>query len=613
MTEESWREEIDELRARVERLEAELELGRNSAAPAASVPPLRRESAEEERREDTATSPDVAPLPERAATTAAGPSDLSLPASPGGASGGGLNPVVIIAAVGAAVFLAGAAFLLRFAIEKGWVGPTARFSFGIVVGLALGLLAARYLLRGARGLGTSLLAAGLGTLEFTLYVGAFRYAFYGAGTGFALSAAVCVGAGALAVRARFQEAFVVTYLVAFLSPFVFSTGVFHPIALSAFELVLFLAALGVAQLAPEVRRWTVSRWLVGGTQAAIQLAVGIGAAGAKEPEILLLLVAFLAFAAVWSWRPVEKKVPASSPTLLWLFLSIAALGACAWQWNALGASRHSFVLPVLLLAAIQLGLVPAVRKGLGGEGGEAGLIVVAAALVAAAVPIGLEWSWAGPVWGLFAVALLWGSIWLEKRGPETHFEANGLAVAGVLIGLAATIRWVAMVALGKSAFGGGATPFFNAAFATALFAALAAAFLARSRRAEVSLGFVWLELLANIAVALEVAAAAGRLGASDHGQLVAITLVWALSGALQWLAGLRRQAGILRIGLLNAGYAAIGMAVIKLTFVDLAQESLALRALVFLVAGGIFLASALVAHRLSARAPVSLDHGGGSG
>jgi uncharacterized membrane protein len=79
---------------------------------------------------------------------------------------------------------------------------------------------------------------------------------------------------------------------------------------------------------------------------------------------------------------------------------------------------------------------------------------------------------------------------------------------------------------------------------------------------------------------------------------ITITLVLALSGALQWLSGVRREASEGRVALLAAGYAWLGIASMKLVLADLAQADTPLRALAFLGVGAIFLVAALVAHRL---------------
>ncbi|WP_243385026.1 hypothetical protein [Geothrix alkalitolerans] len=75
-----------------------------------------------------------------------------------------------------------------------------------------------------------------------------------------------------------------------------------------------------------------------------------------------------------------------------------------------------------------------------------------------------------------------------------------------------------------------------------------------------------------------------------------MTLVWALSGAWQWMRGLgQREAA--RRALLAAGYAWMGIASFKLIVSDLDRADTPLRALAFLGVGAIGMAAAILAHR----------------
>ena len=81
---------------------------------------------------------------------------------------------------------------------------------------------------------------------------------------------------------------------------------------------------------------------------------------------------------------------------------------------------------------------------------------------------------------------------------------------------------------------------------------------------------------------------------------IAMTLVWALSGAWQWMRGLGQE-GEARRALLIAGYAWMGIASFKLIVSDLDRADTPLRALAFLGVGGIGMAAAILANRRRAR------------
>jgi uncharacterized membrane protein len=75
-----------------------------------------------------------------------------------------------------------------------------------------------------------------------------------------------------------------------------------------------------------------------------------------------------------------------------------------------------------------------------------------------------------------------------------------------------------------------------------------------------------------------------------------MTLVWALSGAWQWMRGLGKR-NAARQALMIAGYVWMGLASLKLIASDLDRADTPLRALAFLGVGGIGMAAAILANR----------------
>lgn len=511
------------------------------------------------------------------------------------------NPVIFIAAAGAGIFLIGALFFLRYAVEQGWVGPELRFLMGLLAGGAITALAANRLLKGVRLLGAAVLLAGLGTLVFSFYAGAFLYHFFPPPLGLAAVGCAALVAGALAARTGSPAAFGVSFLAAFVAPFVFSQGGHHEVALSVYLLVLMAAALTLPYLAKAGARWAVSRWLV-------LVPVWLALAGASSQLLkedagsyLALLIAHYVAAGLWIWLPGAGEKP-STPTLLWFPLSLGMTGLTAWLWHQLGLDASWFALPVLGFGAINLGLVKPLRARLGGRQADLGLLVLAGGHLALAVPVALEWRWVGPLWGAFAVLLAWAAGRAEELPDWEGQEALSLRLLALGMSILATLRWMvaAVDSYDWSYWGGpkGVTPFFNGCFATALLAALAWGLLARRGRVAGVFGFLGLQFVGNVALAFEVARLAREMGADRRGAAIAITLVWALSGALQWLRGLTQRTKALRLGLSIAGYAWLGIASFKLIALDLSESSMALRALVFLGVGAIFLAAALLGQRI---------------
>ena len=107
-----------------------------------------------------------------------------------------ISPVVWIAGIGASIFLFGAVFFFRWAIQQGWVGAELRFVLGLLAGGGISAFAAKLILGDSRRLGVALLLAGLGTLQFTFRAGALEYHFYAAPLGLAATALITLLAGA---------------------------------------------------------------------------------------------------------------------------------------------------------------------------------------------------------------------------------------------------------------------------------------------------------------------------------------------------------------------------------------------------------------------------------
>jgi uncharacterized membrane protein len=570
-------EELDRRLAKLESQVAwlmEQAQGRTSSAPipeTAPAPPLR---------------PVPRPFPPR---SAAPPRPPSKP----------FNPTVWIAAAGSGIFLIGVIFFLVWSIQKGWLGPEMRLLLGLATGVALTLVAGRLILGNGRNLGVAVLLAGLGTLQFSFRAGAFNYHFFPATLGLVGVAVVTLLAGALAARAKSGGALCVALGSGLLAPIVFSQGGNHQVALAVYLAVLMASALAVPYLSGQGARWGTARWLaLWGTW--ILLAVSCYEVPAADAAtLLLLLIVHLALSGLWIWLPGVEEKPVT-PTLLWILTSVAATSLGAALWSRLGWPAEWYAGPVLLLAATHLAMVKPLRARLDGRQADLGLLVLAVGHLACAVPIALAWNWVGPLWALLALGLAWAS----PRAAEGDFaeEASALRTLAFGMALLASLRW--LVHGFDLWFDPSRTPFANAVFIEGALGTLAWLLLARRGGPSGAVAVLGLELLGNLTLAFECAHLVRfmRGGAADEevqrAASITITLILALSGALQWLSGVRCERSAARTALLAAGYAWLGIASVKLVLLDLAQATTPLRALAFLGVGAIFLVAALLGHRL---------------
>jgi hypothetical protein len=446
----------------------------------------------------------------------------------------------------------------------------------------------------------ALLLAGLGTLQFTFRAGAMEYHFYAAPIGLAATTLVTLLAGALAARGRSGGALTVSLVSGLAAPLVFSQGGHHEVALAGYLAVLMAAALAVPYLARTGGAWHGARWTALLGVWLLLLPACAGGLKADAGTLGLLLILHLLLAGLWAWLPRTEDVP-GTPTVLWLVASILATTYGWLLWKRLDLTPETFALPVIAVAALNLALVQPLRRRLENRRADWGLLALAAGHLALAVPVALAWRWVGPLWGAFALGLAWASL----KAEDGHFaeEATALRWLAAALALATTLRWAFHGLDGFLFHGGTLTPFINPAFAEGALAAAAWWMLTRRGGPLGLMAFLALEVTANVTLAFEAARVVqwfqgpASLGyGPSRAASIAMTLVWALSGAWQWMRGLA-QRDAARQALMIAGYAWMGLASFKLIVSDLDHADAPLRALAFLSVGGIGMAAAILANR----------------
>jgi uncharacterized membrane protein len=512
------------------------------------------------------------------------------------------NPAVIIGAIGAGIFLLGIIFFL--AVSLILIGPELRFLLGLFTGAGITAFASRLVLRGTRKLGICLLVAGLGTLQFSCYVGAFTYDFFSPTFGLLAVAIISIFTGALAGRVKSAGTFLVAYLSAFLAPFIFSTGSHNVVALSIYMLVLGFASLALPYLSKVGGRWSIVRWitvlslwgLLGGIASDFQVI--------DAKALFLLVGAHYLVTGLWIWLPKYDAEKPSSPTLLWFIVSLAMTSISWFYWKALGWPATWFSLMALLFAAVNIALVRPLRARFGSRQADLGLLVLAAGHLSLAIPIALEWRWVGLLWGAFALGLAWACEKAEHMREWEEEEQFNLRLLALGMALLASVRWVwagaqHWFAVFESTIPETAKPpILNGVFALSLLLCAAWFFLSRRKAPLNVLGFLALEAIGNISLAFEAAYLLRWMNMGERSANVIITLVWTLSGAIQWLRGINGQRNALNKALEIVGYLLLAVASMKLIFIDMTGTNPALRALAFLAVGGIFLVAALIANQV---------------
>lgn len=587
-------QEINQVMATVARLEGEL---RNLRVQLSRLHPAERTGPLPQVVPPTpppAPSPSSVPAPQ-AVAPAPTPYRPPVPPRPQTPPRPPIQPATLLAIAGAALFLLGVVFFLWLSIQRGWINPAARVVLGLVTAGGLIALAARFLPGERRTVAVALLAAALGTLDFSAFAGFSLYHLYPAGLGFGLAVAGSLVAGGLGARHRSQAALAVGLVAALLAPPLFSTGGHHEISLALYLAGLMAALLVVPYRAGVGARWGAVRWLAT-VGVWLLLASSLDALNTDAPLLFALLALHLLLSLVWVWLPGADEAPAS-PLSLWAVVLMGGASLMWFQWKQAGWPTEAFALPVLALGALNLGMVKPMRARLGSPKADFGLLALGTAFLSLALPIALAWHWVGPLWGCFALALAYAATKMEERTDWTPEEVANLRRLALGLVLLATGRWLFTL---DDLFGYHAvarTPFLNPHFALVATATGAWLLLARRGGAWGVIGFLAAQLLGHLGMSFEVAHLAREMGATGRSASAAVTVFLAASGALQWLNSLKQEEDGLRRGLTAAGYTWLAIASFKLIFVDLAQADLAARALAFLAVGGIFLATALVGAR----------------
>lgn len=588
--------ELNDLLATVSRLEGELrtlrgQLSRLSPAERTdpvAVPPSLQAPSGPAPTPAPAAPPALPPRPAMAPRPAAAPVRIAPPPS-----GPSIQPAILLAIAGAGLFLLGVIFFLWLSIQRGWISPPLRVALGLVTSAGLMAGAARLLATDRRTIGVAILAAALGTLDFSAFAGFSLYHLYPGTLGFAIAVLGAIIGGALGARHRHQGAFAVGLLAALLAPPFFSTGEHHEIALALYLVGLQAALLIVPYRTFMGLRWGFVRWL-----AVVGIGLLLAAAGSEvrvfdAPSYAALVALDIVLALIWIWLPNLEEIP-SSPLTLWA-VQIMGSASVLWEvWSRASWNTALFALPILALGALNLGMVKPMRARLGNARADFGLLALGTAFLSLALPIALDWAWVGPLWGCFALALAYAAGKAEELPGWTEQECANLRRLALGLTVLASFRWIIAFAEGPGPASEQAVAFVNQGFTLGLTTTLAWLLLAQRGGAMGVIGFIAAQIIAHPTLAWQVECVVRHGGGSDRDAGAAVTVLLALSGALQWVRGLRTESTGMRRGLTVAGYVWLGFASAKLILFDLAQADLAARALAFLAVGGIFIAAALI-------------------
>ena len=466
--------------------------------------------------------------------------------------------------VGVALLFLGLAFLYGYAVEHGWITPVLRVGFGLALGVGLLVLGLRWLDPRPR-YGQVLLGGGIGVLYLTGWAAQVLYGLVPWAAGFAFMVAVTIMAFVLADHRRHEVLAVIAVAGGLATPFILESPTRSVPGLVAYA-VLVLAWSGVLQVRRGWRSLMVLNGAAGFAVMTMAVALAADEADRWAAQLGVLVTWGVAVALPFAQSGGISGARARSTVArgaLWTAGLGGSLVAAILTANLWDLERVAFGLLVVAFAApfLVLGLAAMVKEAAGRAAAGVGLVLL---LIGTLAAVGYPWYPAA----LAAEACAGLVLARRRQRPELTMVAHA---AFALLALAY------FQSLSQATVGVRTGPAGEHAAATLVAILLAASFATIARSADARraygigayVGFVgW---LAWVLTPLP----------GGHGLTSA---AWGTTALVVLGVGAARSSLPLRM----AGLATLAAVAIKLLVIDLAALDPALRILLFLGFGGVF-------------------------
>jgi uncharacterized membrane protein len=242
---EALRRQLQELTERVSRLEA--------ARPAAAPAPVARPAAPAPAPAIAPVGPPVRPLAPPPPTLTQKPTVAPPKVAVSGGGGGSLESKIgsqWLNRLGVAALLTGVAYFLKLAFDNNWIGPSGRIAIGLLAGIGLVFWASRIHAKGHKYFSYSLTAVGIGAMYLSLWAAFQLYHLIPAPVAFIAMLMVTASAATLALRQDAEILAVVALVGGLTIPLLLSTGQDRPFVLFNYTAMLDIAAVVMVSLKP---------------------------------------------------------------------------------------------------------------------------------------------------------------------------------------------------------------------------------------------------------------------------------------------------------------------------------------------------------------------------
>ncbi|HVJ83139.1 MAG TPA: DUF2339 domain-containing protein [Planctomycetia bacterium] len=330
--------------------------------------------------------------------------------------------------LGGVALLFGLGFFLKYIIEIGLIGPTARVVFGMLGGAAAFAGGAWAMRRDYSHLGMSLAGFGLGAWFLSIYAAHHWYGLVPLPAGFAGLAVAAAIALAFATWANAQPVAFLALIGGYLAPILMSTGVDRQAALFSYLLILNVAVLAAAGF----RKWRPTEIFVFVASALMWSAWLQNHYGPAKliPTLQWLTAYFVLFAALGIWHHLWRRRPLE-PSDTFLIMTAPLLYsavALSISWREFGAWHGWFA---VAMAVLYLGLWGLARLRSPDDLGLRTLLFgIASTFATLALPMFLTPHWTLAAWSIEATVLL--SVGFTLGSPRMR------ALAWSLLGFVAS-------------------------------------------------------------------------------------------------------------------------------------------------------------------------------
>lgn len=329
--------------------------------------------------------------------------------------------------IGILILVVGVGFFLRYSIEHGLLGPTARVALSTITGLALLVAGTQLLGRKYHVLGQGLMGGGLATLYFSVYAAANFYQLIEQLPAFVLMGLITVLAGGVAVRFNSMLIAVLGIIGGYGTPIMLGGDVVNFPALYGYMLVLGVGALGICYW----KNWPLVNLL----SFAATYLLFFAAQNSYDPSHFWEVMPFLiGFFVLFSTMTFLYKIANASKSNL---LDLIALLVNAGVFFYVGSQLIEEVYGRHWAAALTLGLAAFytahvfyfLQRKLVDRELLVSFLGLAAFFLAITMPLLLSAEWVTASWAIQALVLIWIS---QKLGSEFVRQAGYVLFAIVL-------------------------------------------------------------------------------------------------------------------------------------------------------------------------------------